>query len=216
MFAARVLVSLIVAIAASSPAMAGEYAVKAEPRTEMKAVFGRVEARNLVDARARIGGTIVSLAVEEGSAVKAGDVIANVVDDKLALELNALDARLKALKAQLDNAVVELDRGKSLFASGTVPKSKLDALQTAVDVLANQIGAAEAERAVNVQQASEGQVLAPAPGRVLTVPVTTGSVVLPGETIARIAGGGYFLRLSLPERHAALLHEGDTVLVGDR
>jgi hypothetical protein len=39
---------------------------------------------------------------------------------------------------------------------------------------------------------------------------------MPGETVARIAGGGYFLRLSLPERHAAQLKEGDTVLVGAR
>jgi len=51
---------------------------------------------------------------------------------------------------------------------------------------------------------------------VLTVPVTEGSVILPGETIATIAGGGYFLRLALPERHAAAIVEGDTVLVGRR
>ena len=35
-------------------------------------------------------------------------------------------------------------------------------------------------------------------------------------TVVRIAGGGYFLRLSLPERHAATIHEGDTVQVGTR
>ena len=58
--------------------------------------------------------------------------------------------------------------------------------------------------------------MAPAPGRVLSVPVTKGSVVMPGETIARIAGGGYFLRLSLPERHAAHIKQGDSVLVGGR
>jgi multidrug efflux pump subunit AcrA (membrane-fusion protein) len=67
-----------------------------------------------------------------------------------------------------------------------------------------------------VQQGAEGDVLAPASGRVLSVPVTKGSVVMPGETIARIAGGGYFLRLSLPERHAAQINEGDDVFVGSR
>jgi hypothetical protein len=50
----------------------------------------------------------------------------------------------------------------------------------------------------------------------LTVPVTKGSVLMPGEAVARIAVGGYFLRLSLPERHAAELHVGDTVTVGGR
>ncbi len=66
------------------------------------------------------------------------------------------------------------------------------------------------------QQSREGEVLAPASGRVLTVPVTQGSVILAGEEIARVAGGGTFLRLSLPERHAAEIVEGDTVTVGER
>jgi hypothetical protein len=40
------------------------------------------------------------------------------------------------------------------------------------------------------------------------VPVTIGSVVMPGEEIARIAPGPYYLRLSLPERHAAEIVQG--------
>lgn len=198
------------------PANAGEFTVRAEPKTDFKAVFGRVESRDLVQSRARIGGTIIALDVEEGSSVQAGAVIARVVDDKLALHLGALDARLKELDAEIQNASTELARGKSLFASGTIAKSRLDTLQTRVDVLTSQVAAAQSERAVIVQQGAEGDVLAPATGRVLSVPVTKGSVVMPGETIARIAGGGYFLRLSLPERHAAQINEGDDVFVGSR
>lgn len=198
------------------PANAGEFIVRAESKIDFKAVFARVESRDLVQARARIGGTIVTLDVEEGSSTQAGAVIASVVDDKLALHMGALDARLKELDAEIQNASTELARGKSLFASGTIAKSRLDTLQTRVDVLTNQVAAAQSERAVIVQQGAEGDVLAPASGRVLSVPVTMGSVVMPGETIARIAGGGYFLRLSLPERHAAQINEGDDVFVGSR
>jgi len=169
-----------------------------------------------VMARARIGGTVQSLAVEEGTAVKAGDVIATVVDDKLALQLKATDARIQAIDAQLQNSMVELQRAQKLLSTGTVPKSRVDTQQTQVDVLTNQLAQAQAERQVLVQQGTEGDVIAPAPGRVLAVPVTRGSVILPGETVARIAGGGYFLRLALPERHAARIAEGDTVLVGAR
>jgi RND family efflux transporter MFP subunit len=184
-------------------ALAGEFKVKAAETPELKAVFGRVESRDVVPARARLGGTIVSLAVEEGTAVKAGDVVAVVVDDKLALQLAALDSRLKALDAELANATADLERGKKLLETGVAPKKQVDT-------------AAEAERAVLNQQRSEGEVIAPAPGRVLSVPVTKGSVIMAGETVARIAGGGYFLRLSLPERHAAHITEGDEVIVGSR
>lgn len=193
-----------------------EVKVRVQLLPDYKSVFARVESRDVVPARARIGGSIVSLAVEEGSAVKAGDVIAIVVDDKLALQLQALDARIAALGSELANAGTELARGKKLLGQGVVPKSRVDSLQTQSDVLTRQVEAATAERSVLVQQGSEGQVIAPAPGRVLSVPVTKGSVIMPGETVARIAGGGYFLRLSLPERHAARIQQGDTVRVGAR
>jgi len=197
-------------------ARGGEVKVEVLPLPDYKSVFARVESRDVVPARARIGGSIVTLAVEEGSAVKAGDVIAIVVDDKLALQLQALDARIAALGSELANAGTELARGKKLLGQGVVPRSRVDSLQTQSDVLTRQVEAATAERSVLVQQGSEGQVIAPAPGRVLSVPVTKGSVIMPGETVARIAGGGYFLRLSLPERHAARIQQGDTVRVGAR
>jgi RND family efflux transporter MFP subunit len=212
----KIIALMLAFSAAAGSALATEFTVRPQDKTELKAVFGRVESRDTALARARIGGTIVSLAVEEGSAVKSGDVIATVVDDKLALQLDAIDARLLALDAELQNAITELNRARKLLSGGVVPKSRVDTLQTQVDVLTNQLTAVKAERAVLVQQGAEGEVLAPAPGRVLAVPVTKGTVVMPGETIARIAGGGYFLRLSLPERHAPRIVEGDTVMVAAR
>lgn len=215
-FLRRATIAATVAILAPAAASAAEFTVTALARPDIKAVFGQVQSRDVVPARARIGGTIVELSIEEGSAVKAGDVVAVVVDDKLALQLDAVDARLKALGAELANAQTELDRAKRLLQSGVVPKSRVDQLQTQVDVLTNQVTAAQADRAVLLQQQQEGNVIAPAPGRILSVPVTRGSVVMPGEPIARIAGGGYYLRLSLPERHAAHIAVGDEVTVGSR
>lgn len=210
------LVSLAGIAGTAGLALAAEIPVTVASRPDLKAVFGQVQSRDVVPARARIGGTVTVLSVEEGSAVKAGDVIARVVDDKLALQLGAVDARIKAIKAQLDNARTELDRASKLLAGGVVPKTRVDLLQTQFDVLTSQLTAAEADRAVLVQQQSEGDVVAPAPGRVLSVPVTKGSVIMPGEAVARIAGGGYFLRLSLPERHAGHIKLGDEVIVGSR
>jgi multidrug efflux pump subunit AcrA (membrane-fusion protein) len=113
---------LMVAAVLASPAGAAEFTVKPLDRPDYKAVFGKVESRDLVPARARLGGTILSLSVEEGSAVKAGDVVAVVVDDKLALQLGALDARLKALDAELSNANADLERAQKLLETGVVPR----------------------------------------------------------------------------------------------
>jgi multidrug resistance efflux pump len=74
------------------------------PVTEWKAVYGTVEARDRIPARARIGGTLVELSVAEGDEVAAGQVLARIVDDKLDFQLAALAAQREALGAQLANA----------------------------------------------------------------------------------------------------------------
>ena len=181
--------------------------------TEWKAVFGRIEARDRIPARSRLGGTLVQVDVVEGSHVTAGQVIARVVDEKLALQLSAIDASLQSLTSQLANAEAELRRGEDLLERGVTTAQRLDALRTEVDVIRGRIGATEAERNVLEQREAEGAVLAPIGGTVLDVPVTAGSVVLPGEVIAEIGGGGFFLRIAVPERHALHLQEGDAIRI---
>ncbi|MBT8410372.1 MAG: efflux RND transporter periplasmic adaptor subunit [Octadecabacter sp.] len=181
------------------------------PVTEWKAVYGRVEARSRIPARARLGGTLVSLDVNEGDVVTAGQVLAQVVDAKINFQLAAIDAQLQALGAQLGNAQAELTRGEDLLDRGVTTAQRLDGLRTQVDVLSGQIAAVDADRKVVEQQALEGAVLAPIAGRILSVPVAAGAVVLPGEAVATIGGGGIFLRIAVPERHSAFLQEGATI-----
>ncbi|WP_319798479.1 efflux RND transporter periplasmic adaptor subunit [Nitrobacter sp.] len=197
-------------------ARAAEFVVKATTIPEMKAVFGQVESRIVVPARARIGGSVRELRVTQGDEVREGQAIAVVVDDKLALQLNAAEAKIEALNSQLANARVQLERAQQLRASGSGTQVSLDQAKMQFEVATNQVAAAKAEKTVIEQSAREGTVFAPATGRVLTVPVTPGSVVMPGEDIARIAPGPYYLRLSLPERHASEITQGADVTVGAR
>ena len=198
------------------PAAAAEFTVRAGTLTEMKAVYGQVESRTVLPARARISGTISAVRVTEGAEVGKGDVIATVVDDKIALQLRAADAGIAALDSQLENARTDLQRAQDLLANGAAAQSRVDAARTQFDVVTSQLAAALAEKAVIEQNAREGDTLAPAAGRVLTVPVSAGSVIMAGEPVARIASGRYYLRLSLPERHATEIEEGAAVEIGAR
>lgn len=180
---------------------------------ETKAVFGRIEPRIRIPARARIGGTVVELTVSEGDLVEAGRPIARIVDEKLDLQLDAIDARLDALGSQLANAETELRRAEDLLARGATTVQRVDQQRTQVEVLANQIAGARADRSVVERQMSEGETLAPISGRVLSAPAATGAIVMPGEPVAVIGGGGFFLRLAVPERHARDLREGDAIAI---
>lgn len=182
---------------------------------DLKAVFATVETVDVVAARARIGGTVASLSVDEGASVREGQSIAVIGDPKLTLRMDALKARMQSLSAEKKLAITARDRARKLKESGTIAQKRLDEAETAVDVIERNLLALQAELSVVSQQRSEGVVRAPTNGRVTQVHVTDGAVILPGEPIATIAAKGYILRLNLPERHARFIKVGDNVLVGD-
>ena len=195
---ARHLAVIGMAIAVSFAATARAettFTVNLGEMTDQKAVFATVESPNVVAARARIGGTVASLSVHHGDVVTPGQVIAVVGDDKLALQISSLDAQIVGLQSQLAQAQTDLTRAETLFRQGVGPKTTMDQARTAVEVATSVIRARTAERAVALQNLQEGQVLAPVAGRVLTVPLTKGSVVLNGDTIATIGEQPFMLRL---------------------
>ena len=188
------------------------YVVEESTIGDLKTVYAEVRAVDTVTGRARIGGTVAALNVDEGQSVKAGEVIAVVGDPKLTLRLQSLSAQIRAAEAEFNNATTELKRGQQLKDRGIVAQSRLDQLSTAAEVAQKRWESAKANRSVVERQLAEGAVEAPTAGRVLSVPVTTGSVVMPGETIAVIAAEGFILRLEVPERHARFMKAGDSRL----
>jgi RND family efflux transporter MFP subunit len=201
---------------ANAQSDSGTFVVTQQEIDDFKSVFARVESKDRVEARVRTGGTVTELKVDEGAEVNAGEVLAVVVDPKIALRIEAIDAQIAALESRLETAKFDYERAKQLAARGVTPQARLDQLRTAFDSATNDLKAARAERSVLARQAEEGQVLAPAAGRVLSVPVTEGSVMLVGESVATIAANDYLLRLEVPERHARFMKKGNPVRVGGR
>lgn len=213
---------LLVAVIPFAPA-----ATMAQPATDtvvvaereiddLKAIFATVDSKDRVEARVRTPGTVAQLKVEEGAQVEPGQVLAVIGDPKLALRISALDAQIAGLQSRTETAGADLSRAEQLAQRGIVPQARIDELKAAFDTASNELKASQAERSVLEQQIQEGEVLAPARGRVLTVPVTVGSVMMAGESVATIAANDYLLRLEVPERHARFMKAGDPIKVGAR
>ena len=204
---------LVAAVASllSGTAGAETLTVKQLPIADEKAVFATVESISVVPARSRIGGTVAELHVREGDAVRRGQAIAVVGDEKLVLQMKSLDAQIQALQAQADQAQTDFDRIEGLVERGTLPRTRLDEARTFLNVGLNNLRAKAAERGVIQQQQTEGQVLAPQDGRVLKRLVAVGSVVLPGDPLVTVAQQDFKLRLRLPEEHARYLKAGDRI-----
>ena len=208
----KILVCFIIGCFLSSTGFAAEeYKVKTETVSDPKVVFATVESVDVVSARARIGGTIVSLNVKEGDVVQAGQEIAIVGDQKLALQVKTLDSQIAGLISQSEKANEDLKRIQSLIGSGAVSKSSLDSAKAAESAARNDLKSRQTQRELIEQQMTEGKILSPSFGRVLHVPLTSGSVVMAGDPIATIAADSYILRIRLPERHAQYIKKGDKI-----
>jgi RND family efflux transporter MFP subunit len=187
------------------------YLVQPVSVADEKAVFATVQSTNVVPARARIGGTIVELKVRQGDHVEQGQVIALVSDKKLGLQASSYGAQVSAAQAQLSQAKTDWDRAQRLMAANAISKSAYDQAKTTLNVAQSNVSTYAAQKAVVQQQSVEGAVLAPQTGRVITVPVTAGTVLMPGDTVATVAQGDFVLRLQIPERHARDIKVGQPV-----
>ncbi|WP_375159622.1 efflux RND transporter periplasmic adaptor subunit [Bradyrhizobium sp. RDT46] len=200
-------------LSATAATAAETIVVARQSIADEKAVFATVESTSVVPARGRIGGTVAQLKVREGDRVAAGQAIAAIGDEKLVLQMKSLDAQIEALQAQANQAQLDFTRTEGLVERGILPRIKLDEQRTALNVAENGLRAKTAERAVINEQLNQGQVLAPADGRVLKRLITVGSVVLAGDPIVTVAQQNFKLRLRVPERHARFLKAGDKVRV---
>lgn len=190
-----------------------DYVVHLAQTPDEKAVFATIETANVVPARVRAGGTVAELKVRQGDHVEQGQVIALVGDPKRAMQVHASAAQAQAAQAQLAQARADYDRAQRLKKADAISQSAFDQARTAYNVAVSNLQSTTAQRSVSEQQLKEGEVLAPTTGRVLTVPVTVGTVVMPGDPVATVAEQDFVLRLLVPERHARFLKAGDPVRV---
>ncbi|MCF6222025.1 MAG: efflux RND transporter periplasmic adaptor subunit [Robiginitomaculum sp.] len=179
--------------------------------TDYRPVVARLESSDTATVRARIAGIIVRLDIDEGTVVKKGQVIATIRDESLNPGIAALDAKINGIEKQLAQYKTELAQAEKLFERGFVATTKRDQARTAVDITAKELSGTKSQRSALIAQRSKGVIHAPADARVTQVNVSKGSAVSPGEIIANMATLDGVVRLSLPERHAGQIKEGETI-----
>jgi len=199
-----------VAPARTAP-QAGRLTVRLQTVTDMKPAPATLTTRDMADARARISGVLVALAVREGDRVRQGQLIARVRDDRLTLQTGAFDALVNAAAAEAARAQADLGRTRQLFSQGVYAQARLDQVEAQARTANANLAAARAQRNASAELGAQGAVLAPAAGRVLIANVPVGSVVMAGQSIARITAGPMVVRLELPEGQAGALKIGDIV-----
>ena len=140
-----------------------------------------------------VAGFIKQWKINEGDRVKAGDVLAELVDNDPALvqrltkEKDAASAGLESAKLMMDTARINLERQKSLFDQGLSPrkeyeKAKIEYSKMALEYQKSMAVQAKAETQLSRQ--SQQQVIAPRDGTVVRItPGERGQLIKAGTPI---------------------------------
>ena len=111
--------------------------VRQATRGDVFAVYSgtaSLETDNEAEVVAKVGGEVIAITVEEGDAVREGQVLARLDGDRLRLEMERTEANLKKLEQEYERNVELNEQG--LVSAGTFEniKYELDSLRAAHDL----------------------------------------------------------------------------------
>lgn len=186
------------------------------------AIDGTINANGTLAARRELpvgvageGGQVVSVLVEPGQWVGAGQVLA-VIDRSVQIQQqNSQAAQIEVARANARLAQDNLDRALQLVARGFISTAEIDRLTAARDAARAQVRVAGAQLGVLQAQTRRLNIVAPAAGLVLERQVEPGQVVSAGSGVLfRLAKGGEMeLKALLSETDLAQLGPGISAIV---
>jgi RND family efflux transporter MFP subunit len=166
---------------------------------------GYVTARRRATVSSKITGKLIEVNVEEGMAVRQGQILARLDDAALKASLALAEAQVKAAdrgvrenEVRLHEAQVTLTRLTGLVAEGVSSQAELDAAQAQFDAFDARILAAREQVRVAEQQTALARTnLDDAIIRAPFTGVATSKDAQPGETVSPVSAGGGFTRTGI-------------------
>lgn len=175
---------------------------------------GEVRARHESRLGFRIGGKILSRAVDAGARVRRGDLLATLEPTDFNLQVDAARAALAAAVADESLARAELARHQELLAKRYISQALYDARANAHQAAQARLTQARSQLAVAENQAGYAALRADADGVVTSVLAEVGQVVAAGTPVVGLAHDGERdVLIAVPEHRIAAFRPGMPVQV---
>jgi RND family efflux transporter MFP subunit len=156
------------------------------------------------------GGRVVSVLVDAGTWVRAGQVLAVVDRSVQAQQANQLAAQVEAARANAALAQSNYERAIALQGRGFVSKAEIDSKKATRDAANAQVRVAQAQLAGTRAEIGRLNIVAPASGLILARNVEVGQIVSPGSgALFRLAENGQMeMRAQLSQQDLSFAHVG--------
>ena len=140
---------------------------------------GYVVAQRKAAVATKATGRLEWLGVQEGSVVKAGEIIARLESKDVAAAAEQAAAGVQSAKAELQDAKVSWDRAQDLANKKFIPVAQLDTAKARYDKARAAVAVAEANRRGADVAVDQTLIRAPFDGVVLTKAANMGDIVTP-------------------------------------
>ena len=127
--------------------------------------LGTVAALKVATVKSRVDGLLQSASFQEGTIVKAGQVLAEIDPAPLKVALAQVEGQLARDQAQLANAKLDLERYRTLLAQDSIAKQQLDAQDALVKQFEGTVKVDQAQVDNAKLQLSYTRITAPISGR---------------------------------------------------
>lgn len=142
---------------------------------------GTVEAAQQVVLVAQAGGTVLRQHVQEGDAVRAGQLLFTLDGRAAQARIEQARAALTGARAEMGEAEKRLARLQPLQDAGYISRQEYDDTVVALEAARARAGSARGEMQAAALDAQYAQVRAPIAGRVGRIAVREGSLVRAGD-----------------------------------
>jgi len=175
-----------------------------------------LKSRNAATLQPIVEGDVMKIFVTSGQRVEAGAPVLEIDQRKQEATVNNQEASLRSKEAVLQQATVDLNRKKQLFADGVLARADLDTAQHTYDAAKADAAAAEASIREQQVQLHYYTVRAPAAGIIGDIPVHVGDHVTPQTMLTTVDEGGTLeAYINVPAEKSAQLRMGMPVDIVD-
>lgn len=146
----------------------------------------QLTAHRHVELRARVGGYLSEILVDEGAGVSEGQLLFKIDDRPAQVALSAAQARLGQAQADRRLKEIELENREQLLAKGMISDREIEIAQANLDAASAACETAEAEVEAARIQVEHTSVRAPFAGRLSRIRLKRGSLVEEGDLLSTL------------------------------
>ena len=158
------------------------HTVKAQPRSIIRELPGRIAPIRVAEVRPRVSGIIVARMFQQGSEVKAGDPLYRIDPRPFEVELQAAEAAVAKAHAALEQATLQAERMTSLASQNAASKAQSETATGTMRQARAELAVREAEVARAKLNLDYATIRAPISGVIGAALVSEGALVVQNDS----------------------------------